>query len=371
MKTLYFLVLLLAVSCFFSHAFAGTKPLKITDNGKSSYVIIIPAKATPDQTQAAELLQNYINRISGCTLPIVTDATKPVNTEISIGSTNRVPEAKLKTAMAPDEFLIRTEGKKLLIIGGIHKGTYYGVVDVLEKHLGCRIYAPDVEYVPQNKTILLSPLNYSDKPVNALRIVHGSFNDNAAYKEWMRLDNIHEVFADGYYVHTFNRLVPWETYFGPHPEYFAYMNGKRIIDQLCMSNPDVLQLVIDKLAVDMAKQPDKKIWSVSQNDNFSYCQCDKCLEVIVEEGAPSGPLLRFVNKVASRFPDKTISTLAYQFSRSAPKVTKPADNVQIMLCTIELNRSKSIQIDPTSQSFVKDISDWENLHRISTSGIIQ
>jgi hypothetical protein len=361
MKILHFLVLLFIVPGFLSQAYANSKPLKITDNGKSSYVIIIPAKATPNETQAAELLQNYVYRISACKLPIVTDATKPVKTEISIGSTNRVPEAKLKTAMTPDEFLIQTEGNKLMIIGGTHKGTYYGVVDVLEKHMGCRIYAPDVEYVPQNKTIILQPLNYSDKPVNALRIVHGSFNDNAAYKEWMRLDNINEVFADGYYVHTFNRLVPWETYFGPHPEYFAYMNGKRIIDQLCMSNPDVLNLVIDKLSAEMAKQPDKKIWSVSQNDNFSYCQCDKCLAVIAEEGAPSGPLIRFVNKVAARFPDKTISTLAYQFSRSAPKVTKPADNVQIMLCTIELNRSKSIESDPSSQSFVKDISDWGKL----------
>jgi hypothetical protein len=363
MKTRYLLALLLAVSCFFSQAFAGNKPLKITDNGKSSYAIVIPAKATPIETKAAELLQLYVLRISGCKLPIMNDAVKPAKNEISIGSTNRVPEARLKPALTPDEFQVITEGKKLIIFGGPHKGTYYGVVDVLEKHLGCRIYSPDVEYVPQQTSIVLQPLNYSDMPVNTLRIVHGSFNDNEAYKEWMRLDNINEVFADGYYVHTFNRLIPWETWFGPHPEYFAFMNGKRIIDQLCMSNPDVLNLVIDKLTIDMAKQPDKKIWSVSQNDNFSYCQCDKCLDVIAEEGAASGPLLRFVNKVAARFPDKTISTLAYQFSRSAPKVTKPADNVQIMLCTIELNRSKSIESDPTSQSFVKDISDWGKLTR--------
>jgi hypothetical protein len=363
MKKRHFLVLLLAVSGLLSHVFANSIPLKITDKGRSSYVIIIPVKATPIETQAAELLQQYVNRISGCKLPIVTDVIKPVKTEISIGLTNRVSEVKLEASITPDEFLIRTEGTKLLILGGSHKGTYYGVVDVLEKQLGCRIYAPDVEYVPQNNTIILQPLNYSDKPVNALRIVHGSFNDNAAYKEWMRLDNINEVFADGYYVHTFKRLIPWETYFGSHPEYFAYMNGKRIIDQLCMSNPDVFQLVIDKLTVDMSIQPDKKIWSVSQNDNFSYCKCDKCLAVIAEEGAPSGPLLRFVNKVAEQFPDKTISTLAYQFSRSAPKVTKPADNVQIMLCTIELNRSKSIESDPGSQSFVKDISDWGKLTR--------
>ncbi len=359
--------IVLTLTLFFSLlniAFAGTKPLKITNNGSSAYVIVIPVEATETEQQAAELMQRYIERISGCLIGIVTDDAKPVKTEIAIGFTNRLQAgetATLKTAMAPDEFRVITEGKKLIIIGGSHKGAYYGVVDILEKQFGCRFYSPEAEFVPQNKTILLTPLNYSDKPVNTLRIVHGRFNEYEDYKEWMRLDNINEVFADHYYVHTFNRLVPWETYFAPHPEYFAYMNGKRIIDQLCMSNPEVLQLVIGKLSMDMANQPDKKIWSVSQNDNFSHCQCDKCKAVIDEEGAASGPLLRFVNQVAARFPEKTISTLAYQFSRAAPKITKPADNVQIMLCTIELNRSKSIASDSTSQSFVKDITDWGKL----------
>jgi len=364
MKTRVLLAFSFVLLCFISSAIAGSKPLQITVNGKSTYVIVVPKTGTSDVQLAAKELQTYIEKISGSKLIIVKDDTKASKEEICIGFTNRLkPDIALpfEKGMNPDGFHILTQNSKLFILGGSHKGAYYGVVDLLEKHFDCQIYAPNAEYIPENKNILLQPLNYSDKPANTLRIVHGSFNENSAYKEWMRLDNINEVFADGYYVHTFNRLIPWETYFSSHPEYFAYMNGKRIIDQLCMSNPEVLKLIIDKLTVDMTKQPDKKIWSVSQNDNFSYCQCDKCNAIIAEEGAPSGPLLRFVNLIAARFPEKTISTLAYQFSRAAPKITKPADNVQIMLCTIELNRSRSIESDPTSQSFVKDISDWGKL----------
>ncbi len=69
-------------------------------------------------------------------------------------------------------------------------------------------------------------------------------------------------------------------------------------------------------------------------------------------------MIRFVNEVAKHFPSKIISTLAYQYSRHAPAITKPADNVQVMLCTIELNRSKPIEQESGSQSFVKDIVDW-------------
>ncbi|MDP4207015.1 MAG: DUF4838 domain-containing protein, partial [Bacteroidota bacterium] len=92
--------------------------------------------------------------------------------------------------------------------------------------------------------------------------------------------------------------------------------------------------------------------------NFSYCQCPECSKVIAEEGTPAGPIIRFVNQVAAHFPDKIISTLAYEYSRQAPKITKPASNVQIMLCTIELSRSKPIEEDPSSRSFLKDIEDW-------------
>jgi len=360
----YLAVVLLFTCSITNQAVAKGEPLKITVNGTSSYTIVIPEKATENEHAAAGLLQKYIFKISGCEIKITTDFIKSTKNEISVGFTNRIEAqlaSKLKAGIEPDEFHILTQDNRLFIIGGNHKGTYYGVVDLLEKQLGCRFYAPEAQYIPENKSITLQPLHYSDKPANKLRIVHGQFNEDEDYKEWMKLDNINEVFADGYYVHTFNRLVPWETWFGSHPEYFAFMSGKRIIDQLCMSNPEVLQLTIDKLTAEMEKQPDKKIWSVSQNDNFSYCQCEKCSSVISEEGAPSGPLLRFVNQVAARFPDKTISTLAYQFSRSAPKVTKPADNVQIMLCTIELNRSKSIESDPGSQSFVKDITEWGKL----------
>ena len=74
-----------------------------------------------------------------------------------------------------------------------------------------------------------------------------------------------------------------------------------------------------------------------------------------------GSLLTFINRVAKVFPDKVISTLAYQYSRQAPKTIKPEENVNIMLCTIELNRSKAIAVDPTAESFRKDLEDWAKI----------
>ncbi|MGZ3853691.1 MAG: DUF4838 domain-containing protein, partial [Flavisolibacter sp.] len=118
---------------------------------------------------------------------------------------------------------------------------------------------------------------------------------------------------------------------------------------------------IAQLKKDMALHPNLRYWSVSQNDTYDYCQCDQCKKINEEEGSPMGSLLQFVNKVAAVFPDKVISTLAYQYSRTPPLKTKPAPNVMITLCTIELNRSLPIETDPSSVSFKNDIVGWSKI----------
>lgn len=338
------IVLAVMVSC-------GAKSrITLMHGGKSEYVICVADTANHQILKAAGFLQSYLKKIGGAEIPMKVGLMELPAKAIVINLDARIGHE--------DAFSIVTYNQQIIITGGMHKGCIYGVVDLLEKQLGCRMYAPGFEVVPKLKVVRLPELNIKDQPVNEYRNVYGRFTEDENYRDWQRIDIIQDVFADGYYVHTMNTLVPWEENFQKHPEYYALMNGKRIHDQLCLSNPEVLKITLKKLETDMALQPDKQLWSVSQNDNFSYCQCDACKKIIAKEGSPAGPIIRFVNEVAKHFPDKTISTLAYQYSRQAPKVTKPADNVQIMLCTIELNRSQPIAEDPRSASFLKDIVDW-------------
>jgi hypothetical protein len=164
----------------------------------------------------------------------------------------------------------------------------------------------------------------------------------------------------GLWVHTMHRFVP-PAQFEKHPEYFAERNGVRVPDQLCLSNPEVLRTTVDSLRAMMARKPAARYWSVSQMDNFNHCQCALCHRTDSIDGSPSGNILRFTNAVADSFPDKVISTLAYQYSRTAPKVTKPRPNVNIMLCSIEENRSKPIAASNQLGSFTADLRDWSIL----------
>ena len=165
----------------------------------------------------------------------------------------------------------------------------------------------------------------------------------------------------GMWVHTMFSLVPPEKYFDTHPEYYALMAGKRGKTQLCLTNPDVLKITIEELGKKMKEKPGAKYWSVSQMDTYGSCECNACKAIDDREGSPSGTMIEFINKVAAAFPDKVISTLAYQYTRTAPKKIKPASNVNIMLCTIECDRNKPIDSDTSKGSFYCDLRDWSKI----------
>ena len=327
-----------------------TESIHIINDGESDYSIVIPSDASAEELRAAAFLQDHLERMSGYELPIVQADEPDVSHYIFISKSDEVTSG--------DGFSILTSGDNFYIKGGADRGCIYGVSELLEKFLGVRYYSPHYIVIPETENVSLPVINLEESSPNTYRNINGYFVMNQDYKDFHRLHDINDMFARGYFVHTFHRLIPWQEYFHTNPEYFAYMNGKRIIDQLCLSNTDVLELVIEKLRKEMVLQPDKQVWSVSQDDNFSYCQCELCSPVIDEEESPAGPIIRFVNRVAEEFPDKIISTLAYQYSRKAPVKTKPSDNVQIMLCTIELSRSKSIEDEPLSASFLVDLEDW-------------
>ncbi|MEQ8530277.1 MAG: DUF4838 domain-containing protein, partial [Imperialibacter sp.] len=283
--------------------------------------------------------------------------------EIVLGQNERLGELGISVnlnGLGEDGFIIRTDSARLLITGGNEKGTLYGVYTFLENYLGCRMYSPKVKVVPKQATIVLDKIDDEQVPVIGFRDTHYRVTWDAEYIDWHKLDhNAKGGRPDwGMWVHTFNELVPPDVYYDEHPEYFAMVNSKRLPTQLCLTNHDVLDITIQNLRRKIAENPDAKYWSVSQNDNRNFCTCDNCRAIDDREGSPSGSIIQFVNQVADQFPEKMISTLAYEYGRAAPKTLIPRDNVNIMLCSIEAFRDKPIETDTTSADFVKDVEDW-------------
>ena len=119
--------------------------------------------------------------------------------------------------------------------------------------------------------------------------------------------------------------------------------------------------MIENLKKFIEEKPECKYWSVSQNDDNLYCRCDTCKQRDDYDESQMGSILNFVNEVASIFPDKTISTLAYWYSKLPPKYTRPLDNVHIMVCNIDANRGLPIETDSSCEIVRTQLLSWSDI----------
>ena len=289
-----------------------------------------------------------------------------------------------KGEIRDDGFILKSDGRLAVIYGLQDKAVYYGAVRLLELK-GYRMTHHQVPDVAPDIKPGLPIVNEVNNPSFAYReIWYYTPHHSQDYADWhalhhrIRVGDSNEYiwdsrfsgplrWAEGMYVHTFQKLIPPAKYFSTHPQWFSEIGGQRVRDgQLCLSNPEVLDTLCANLAKMMEEHPDAQIWSVSNNDNYNVCQCPHCRHMDSLYGGPSGTLIHFINQVARRFPNKTISTLAYQFTRRAPQpvnshIEKPDSNVNIMFCSIECGRQEAIATAPTEASFRKDMEDWAAL----------
>ena len=352
----------------------------LVTNGASDYTIVRPAEATPSQVYAAEELQSFVKEMTGATLQSTTDAGPLPPKAILLGIT-KYTEATLGMKvdlgkLGNDGFRVKTCGPHVVIAASGVRGTLYGVYELLEHYGGCRWYASFHSVIPKRTDWTLPDIDDTQVPAFVMRepfwfdMFKGDFAARCrANGNRMQVTEKHGGkirFGAGLFVHTFYRLMSPSEFFKDHPEYFSELNGTRVADhaQLCLTNPDVVRICTERMLERIRKDPDGKLYSLSQNDWRNPCQCAKCKAIDDREGTPAGTLINFVNQVAERiekeFPDIWIETLAYQYTRTPPKTIKPRHNVVPRLCTIECDFSNPLDVSTymSNQRFVEEIRGW-------------
>lgn len=347
-----FLILATAFVSFAS-AFGQTTIVK---NHRPAGRIIYADRA---DSAAAVLAQDFIRRISGATMPITTADAKPRKGDIVISRTDN-------PAIKEDGFRLTTTPGYLLIESNRGNGGVYGVVSLLEQELGCNYWSENEFTVPTLPTISLPALDRIDNPAFRYRQSQNyALRTDPVYRQWMRLEEPGDEFAGGLWVHTFDRLLPSAVYGKDHPEYYAYFGGQRHpgkASQWCLTNPEVFEIVAARIDSIFKANPGLDMISVSQNDgNYTNCTCPDCKAIDDHEGALSGSVIHFLNRLAERFPDKQFSTLAYLYTMHPPKHVKPLPNVNIMLCDIDCYREVPLQDNASGRDFMKALEGWSKI----------
>lgn len=344
------LVALLAVS-----SLSASAQIKLTENHKPKAAIVL-AVDNPVNRTAARFLQRFVEETSGARLSIVSKVKSEKHCVVIGETTDEARDNGFLLDCKDDVLHVKTAGGK---------GAIYGVTALLEQYVGVSYLAKDFYTLRKSADINIPAIHQAETPAFRFRQTYSYCNQDTVYRDWFRLQSQDEIFAGNLWVHTFDKILPAAQYGKKHPEYYSFLNGERRPgnhSQWCLTNPDIFEIVANKVDSIFRAHPDRTMISISQNDgNNTNCQCPECRKVDEYEGSPSGNFIRFLNKLAARFPDKQFSTLAYLFTMNPPKHVKPLPNVNIMLCDIDTKREVPLTDNASGRDFMKALEGWAKI----------
>ena len=317
----------------------------ITKDGAAKACIVIPSSPSKKVKTAAEDLQAVLEQITGAKLEIVADnASIPQPNRILVGPTAQTGQLGISQPTgypSKERVILKRQDNNLVLIGNDdaeYKGTQFAVNMFLER-LGCGWYGTQALWhvIKEMKTIEIDQLNVDHTPQFSARISNVFFNYEKFSERWYMGGDEKDV------GHNIAKLVPRETYYPSHSEWFALVNGRRdpysasdTYWQYCYSNKELAKEVAKKLIEIFDQRPNLTNYAIGANDGWekNWCECSDCTRL----GNDTDELLTFANNVAAelkkKYPDKKLTILSYHSIYFPPQSNIKADPmVDDMICS--------------------------------------
>ena len=346
LKTLLFFLIIQGISSF-SNSMAQISTIKISSQPQKVAI----SYSSPDAKVAAKLLYSYLEK----SLP---NTFELKNKDLSFNTTQiKLDIQKKNKELKAQEFVIRSNKNHIFLLAKNLKSLKYAVYSLLEQW-EFRKFTATVEYIPKPISFTF-PQNFYQKYTPSFDFRYLLYPDSyePSFREWHKLDWYKDDF--GLWGHTFDRMVPPKVFFEKNPKLFALYEGKRRAESLCMTNDTVVKLVSEYLEKEIAQKPLAHFFSISQNDDVIFCECQQCSEINKKYGGPQGGLYHFLNKIARRFPNIQISTLAYLHTYNPPTNLAIAANITTLFCPIEMNRGLPISKENSNKSIANALNKWQ------------
>ncbi|MGN1203076.1 MAG: DUF4838 domain-containing protein [Eubacterium sp.] len=359
---------------------------KITlfSDGKTDFDIVIPDACSKSLNEAAETLKDVLKEMTGGSITVIGESKANASkSNICIDTVFNTERPNDDTIADGYHMVISDAG--ISICGATEAGTRNGIYSFIEDKLGCMFLTPDDTYIPSHKSIYLAKTNEIKKPASNWRDVYAYETVQNKWAAKLKLNGINiesdnsELTIEqlqyegwGTWCHNCYQYLSPDDYFDEHPEYFSEKDGQRVTTYgdrdayLCLSNPEVFEIVKNSLAQKIEENPTQMYWDFSGNDNpaLAGCECEKCKAADTAAGGTGmGTLLPFLNKLAEAFPDKYISTLAYLHTLKAPVNIKAEPNVVIKLCAMPGDQASSYLngANTNSAEFKQQVEEWSKI----------
>lgn len=336
----------------------------IGENGNVDHIRLADT-SNPIQRFAVAEFQQYVQRITGITIPIDDVGTKKA---ISL-------ELSDDTAVRWDGYHIRRTENGLIISAREPRALLYAVYDLLEQS-GCSFMYPgkQEQIVPEKKQI---EWKINDTIVNPVLEHRGlapygldakGLEDGRNFIDWMAKNRFNYILVSedrpsegngpangsvwkevnkellpelqkrGFVIEMSEHCTPVffpRTLFKKHPDWFALNKGERKLGpppysgQMCYSNKDAVDYYSDTLARYAAIHPEFKTIGTWPLDGGEYCECENCKSPQTVFTA----VLKVAKKIKAVRPDMIVEHLAYkQQTWQPPAMDSIPANISVLWC---------------------------------------
>lgn len=375
------------------------QPIALTRSGRTEAVIHIAPDAADPVKLAAEELQLWLSKITGATLPIVTQQPAGSSPVIHLGAA--LTESKFADDVEflkdSDGFAVRASGKDVYIFGATDKGTLNGVFAFLEGNTDiiwprARQELSSVYTVKPDLDIVWADVR--SRPVTRLRGWATNLGQRAAHEVWSYRNRLNYptgggTDAEGAAIR--QSYGAYVEYGGGHnlhffisksenPERFhPVMNGQRVEKlniwkhQLCFTHPDLP----GEMAKNAVEQLRTKVpaginsYNIKIEDNWGLCTCERCMTPItLADGRVIPPthgafrstqfftvLNEVTRLVRQEFPTLTIGTYAYFFTATPPLIDVN-QNIRIYFCPYVRKDYRSPLSSPINDHWWRQLERW-------------
>lgn len=304
--------------------------VRLAKDGSATLPIVVSRQASDRVGAAAQKLSGHLQKITEAEFKVqVGDGLRG----IVVGTSGDFPDLPIRQRFAPDdvsrreEYLLRSEPGRLLVIGATELAVQHAVWDLLYR-LGYRHYFPGEswEIVPFQRSLAIDVDAFESPDYLARRIWYGYGNwdyNGEPYEAWCAKNRCVNGIAlsTG---HAYDGIVnAAREEFAAHPEYWPLLNGKRqpvVNPKPCLSNPTVRALFVRQALARFEQNPSLDSISMDPSDGGGWCECDQCRKL----GSVSDQAVTLANEVAvainERHPGKLVGMYAYNYHSPPPSV---------------------------------------------------
>jgi hypothetical protein len=299
----------------------------LAEHGRALEPIIISTNASAQTIASADILAEYLGRISGAGFEVKTGDGA---TGIVVGRAEDFPKVDAGAqfhpadAMKREEYLLRSHAGGVWLLGASDLAVRHAVWDLLSR-IGWRQFFPGKtwEIVPSLPDLGIA-VDAFERPSYHSRLIWYGFGPwdyaKATDRDWCE-KNRAEQGVELNTGHAYDAILARnQAAFAAHPEYLGLVGGERKSTKFCISNPGLRRLVVEDALAQVAANPEQQAISMEPSDGGGWCECDACAKL----GSITDRALLLANAVAEavsgKYPGKLVGMYAYNQHSPPPGI---------------------------------------------------